>query len=102
MTIDSLEALADFIGANDPTEESLSHRVYKDTCCGAWLSIAHNPDGTLWGVKIGSIIEGSDACVEPVELGFPFSQEDWDEAIRSVEEEAERLWNEANEEDLEA
>jgi hypothetical protein len=42
---------------------------------------------------------GSEACVDPAELAFPFSQEDWDEAIRYVEAEAERLWDEANEEE---
>lgn len=94
--LDNLEALADYIGANEPTESSMSRRVYKDTACGAWLEVAHNNDGTLWGVRVGSIIEGSDACVEPVELGFPFTEEAWDEAIRDVEAEAERLWVEAH------
>lgn len=96
MIIDNLESLADFIGANEPTENSLSRRVYKDTSCGAWLSIVHNEDGTLWGVKIGSIVEGSEACVDPAELRFPFSQKDWDEAIQYVKAEAKMLWNEAN------
>jgi len=94
--IDSLEGLAEHIGANEPTEPSLSRRVYKDTACGAWLEVAHNPDGTLWGVRVGSIIEGSEAVVEPVELAMPFSPERWDEAIQQVEAEAECLWNEAH------
>lgn len=94
--LDSLEALADHIGANEPTEPSMSRRVYKDTACGAWLEVAHNGDGTLWGVRVGSIVEGSDACVEPVELAFPFTEAQWDEAIQNVEAEAERLWTETH------
>jgi hypothetical protein len=94
--LDDLQALADHIGSNEPTEASLSQRVYKDTACGAWLEIAHNEDGTLWGVRVGSIVEGSDACVDPVELRFPFSEKDWSEAIDYVEGEASLLWDEAH------
>ena len=37
-TIHTMHELAEHIGANEPTEESMSHRIYKDTECGAWLA----------------------------------------------------------------
>ena len=97
--IADLEQLAEFIGANEPSEKSISRRVYEDTACGAWLAVvtcATTLGPLVWGVKVGSIVEGSEACVEPVELQFPFSHEKWREAIADVEHEADRLWNEAN------
>ena len=48
------------------------------------------------GVLFGSIVEGSDAEVWPEELLFPFSPDDLDRAIENIEEEADRLWDEAN------
>jgi len=37
MKIRSLKDVASHLGANDSTEASISHRVYKDTDCGAWV-----------------------------------------------------------------
>jgi hypothetical protein len=51
------------------------------------------------GVVFGSIVEGSDAEVFPEELLFPFSEADLDRAIENIEDEADRLWREANGED---
>lgn len=55
----------------------------------------------LGGVVFGSIVEGSDAEVWPEELLFPFSADALDRAIENIEEEADRLWHEANDEDYE-
>jgi len=48
------------------------------------------------GVAIGSIVEGVDVEVGPVELRYPFSEEDWWEAVRGVEDEAQRIWDETH------
>lgn len=80
------------------TGEDEAHRiarlnkiVYKNTDCGAWVQV--HPDR----VVIGSIVEGSDAEVPGCDLPFPFDIEAWDETIQYVEDEADLLWREANE-----
>ena len=50
------------------------------------------------GITIGSIVEGSDAEVMPSTLYFPFSESDLDATVQDIEDEADRLWHEANDE----
>lgn len=54
---------------------------------------------TREGVRIGSIVEGSDACVDGATLLYPFTEDEWDKAVADVEAECDRLWNEANNEE---
>lgn len=37
-TVRNIKELAAEIYANEPTEDSMSHRIYKSTDCGAWLA----------------------------------------------------------------
>lgn len=53
----------------------------------------------LGGIRVGSIVEGSDAEVTADALMFPFTLADWDQTIDWVEGEVEVLWNEANGDD---
>lgn len=39
MKIENYQDLALILGARDESEESISHRVYKDTSCGAWAKL---------------------------------------------------------------
>ena len=94
-TITNINDLAAMLGA-DPNEESIRRRVYKDTDCGASISV----DET--GVQLGSIVEGSDVEIEASFLAFPFTSDDYDDAIQYVEGEAEREWLLANGEPEEA
>ena len=198
MKINNLTQLAEMVGAAQPTVESISRRIYKDTICGAWVDaqpigvrkiarfkvvfsdsifgpVAHQwqcngrgawhnfgeaitpvelkefiggqepklvgpykydwhnmlkveeaagknmaevhtsasnvkwlprKPNTGWvelpvtvykqGVRVGSIVEGSDACTEVQELTFPFTEREFWAAVKQVEEEAEQLWQEAN------
>jgi hypothetical protein len=48
------------------------------------------------GVRIGSIVEGTDAEVPPVELRYPFSEEDWEKAVQKIEEGAQEIWNDTH------
>jgi hypothetical protein len=93
--ITSLEVLAEFMGADSPMECSLSRRLYKDTTCGAWLKVIDDdPDVNVRaGVLIGSIVEGTEACTMSRSLTFPFSADDYQEAVRAVEEEAQEIWD---------
>jgi len=81
--IHNIIELAAYLGASHATTESISHRVYKDTDCGAWAKVEA---GT---VRVGSIVEGSDVCTEVQVLPFPFEEEALDDAIAAVEAEAE-------------
>lgn len=72
----------------------LSHRVYKNTNCGAWAKLTW-ADG-IYTLHLGTIVEGSDAefAADPIDL--PCSEAQIDEAIAWLEGEAEAAWNEAN------
>jgi hypothetical protein len=48
------------------------------------------------GLKIGSIVEGSEVEVGPEELLFPFSQKDLDKAVNNINEEASFYWKRDN------
>jgi hypothetical protein len=88
--IANTKQLADHLGA-DPTVRSIQRRIYKDTACGASITIH------VWGVEVSSIVEGSDAEVPPCSLAYPFTGDDFDRAVEHVEEVADELWREANE-----
>ena len=93
--IRTLEALAEYIGADAPMECVLSRRLYKSTDCGAWLKVIDDdPDVNVSaGVMIGSIVEGVDQCTQTYTLTFPFKAKRLDEVIRLVEEEAQEIWD---------
>ena len=75
------------------SERVLSRALYKATNCGAWFAFC---DG---GIQIGSIVEGCDADVPTHELEWPFTLDDMETAIDSVEGIADVMWRECNEVD---
>ena len=82
--------------------ESLEKAIYKGTECGAWLATIGDevsPEG-VEGVKVGSIVEGSDACAETRELEFPFESKEFWDACQAVDDEASALWDEAQAESI--
>ena len=103
----------------------LSDTLYKDTDCGAWLTVdldgdrdrlqpldlrehmirrdatvvrlrKEGPDQTITGITIGTIVEGSDACPESERLTFPFTAGAMRRAVARLEAEATRMWEAAN------
>ena len=48
------------------------------------------------GLRIGSIVEGSEVEVSPVTLEFPFSEEELDQAVKGIDEEASFYWERDN------
>lgn len=82
--------LRDELGAYD--EDGWSRRIYKGTNCGAWLAV-QGPNE----VRIGSIVEGVDYDCQTEELVWPFTHEQFWDAVQNVEEEASSIWNDANE-----
>ena len=91
--ISCLSDLCDLYGV-EADEDKLARAIYKATQCGAWFKVTGQ-----WRerVEIGSIVEGSDEEVEPHDLAFPFKVGEWRQAIQDIEDEADRIWKEVNE-----
>jgi hypothetical protein len=66
--------------------------VYRYTACGAWLEF------TETGLKLGSIVEGSDCGTATYELFYPFTEAEVEDRIAAIENEADAIWKWANEE----
>jgi hypothetical protein len=106
-------------GCKDPF--SLGRRLYKCSDCGPWLAFTTPNVNTgnfsphiyysdaaargwgprFWGercvgVRIGAIVEGSDAYVEPFDLRFPFTRKELWAAVQHVDDEATVLWDGAH------
>ena len=65
-----------------------SNSVFKGTRCGAWVQKMIDGDG----LAVGSIVEGTDVETRTYELPFPFTIEEYDDALDMVEDEAEEIW----------
>lgn len=48
------------------------------------------------GIVLGSIVEGIDACATPVELEYPFTEEEYYNALQQVEDEVNYLWEQTH------
>ena len=119
--ITTLQELRDFFGAESVS--GLNRRIYKDTSCGASISLLLGPDPAhegfwlhdgfndeLWrdldrseayayGFSIQTIVEGSDATVDSEPFLFPVAEEEVTTWIEYMEAEAHTLWEEANREE---
>jgi len=113
--IRTLADLCEFFEVDEP--RSLPRRIYKNTDCGASISLQLS-DGawlhtgfpgwedltdktTILAFTLQTIVEGSDATVDSQSFVLPVTQESVKRFIDYMEEEAERLWQEANvEEDI--
>ncbi len=84
---------------------------YKYTDCGPWVTFmmthgreAYYEDKAVndvtndncTGLKIGSIVEGSDVEWGPEEFIFPFESEDFDKAVENMEAETSFYWERDN------
>lgn len=88
--------------------------LYKYTGCGPWVKLilteersmyyedkgADDPsaldDPDIIGIEIGSIVEGSEVEVGPYFLRFPFAEEQFEEAVKNVDDEAHFYWQRDN------
>lgn len=100
--IRSLQDLLDYWSADSVT--GLNRRVYKNTACGASISV-RTPDG-VWhhngqdwtgitaisGFTLQTIVEGSEATVDSEEFVLPVRVSAVDRWVREMEAEAARLW----------
>lgn len=98
------------------TPYHLGRMIYDATECGPWLAFILGPDMPntpdiyyedsdaqkdatclpCVGVKVGSIVEGSDYEIPPISLFFPFDSNAFDAAIQKINQQACDEWEEAN------
>jgi hypothetical protein len=102
------------------TPHSWGRGLYKGQDCGPWTVFVLDAKGTkmnggkselyyedkaaftnrlaqhIVGLRIGSIVEGSDVEVGPVELTFPFTDEQLDAAVKEINDEASFYWKRDN------
>ncbi len=73
------------------SEETAKRHLFKwATECGAWINFEET------GVRIGSIVEGSDTGTASYRLEYPFSSKAFYERIEAIEKEADAVWEWAN------
>lgn len=111
-------SLADFLAKRGhETPWNFGRALYKYTDCGPWTSFVvpgfgkrgqvyyedktAAEQGAAWwpqcvGLQIGSIVEGSDAEVQPETLLWPFTDAQLDRTVENINSEASMLWDEAN------
>ena len=105
--------LAHIIGAGTPHE--LGRALYKYIDCGPWTTFlrkgrrgggpaviyytekeAYKPIKDCIGIRMGSIVEGSDVAVTRNALLFPFTGKAFDEYVEGINEEAGFYWERDN------
>jgi hypothetical protein len=75
----------------DNRDESLIERgVYKYTDCGAWIQFNEN------GVKLGSIVEGSDHGANPIDLTWKEIPVKFTSSLQVIEDQCDLIWQWAN------
>jgi hypothetical protein len=84
--------------AEEETEEKsialLEKWVFRGTKCGCIFGINEN------GVYVGGYAEGSDAELPIYTLVYPFTLEEWTEALDHADAEGIEEWDRANDQDL--
>ena len=88
----NLRDLLSFRGCGENTIEDLQRNVYKYTACGAYVSEVEPPDRPK-ALLVSSIVEGVDDGTEIHCLHYPFTIEEFQNTLQSVEDEAEEIWN---------
>lgn len=113
----TLAQLAELLDAAQPTLGSINKRIYKDTSCGAHISVRdimnqwwHNgaepsSDLRINAVLVGSICEGGDEGCDAEfsgdTLDWPFTEEDVNRQLTGIDDQVSEHWTEFHEDDPE-
>ncbi len=89
-TVNNLQDLLSQRKCGEETFAQLKRNTYKYTTCGAWI---HESD---WGIALGSRVEGVAENTETYTLNYPFTIDQFQDALQSVENEAEEIWNDTH------
>lgn len=101
--------LADLLSWYGYSAYGFGRANYSYTDCGPWTQYLLDDGRTLYyesneandsdawwphcvAIQIGSIVEGSEVCVEARTLTFPFTPDDLDKVLREVSDEASYYW----------
>ena len=79
-------------GLGETKFSQVERNTYKYTDCGAWITSSHE------GIKVGSIVEGSDAEVEADFLAYPFEISEFWDALQWVNDEDCMEWSKQHDE----
>ena len=85
--VNNMTDLLSLRGCGEETFGQLKRNVYKYTSCGAWVLMREQ------GVELGSIVEGVDEGTETHKLNYPFTIDQFQDALQAVEDEAKEIWN---------
>jgi len=96
-------------GFQDDTLYGVGRSIYKYTGCGPWtVAVLANGQEVYYQderahavtmstrircIRVGSIVEGTDACVDPVEAR---TRKELDDAIEAVDARAREIWDETH------
>jgi len=83
----------------DPNPDLWGKRLYKGTNCGAWLQVVNEGEfsrGAPISIEMGSIVEGCDCEAEPQKLTWPFTKDQFWNAVQAIEDDCLRIWNETH------
>lgn len=75
---------------SNQNESLIKRRVYKYTDCGAWISFNEG------GVKLGSIVEGSDHGADTIDLTWEEIPVKFTESLDVIEGQCDLIWEWAN------
>ena len=90
-TANNLQDLLSLRGCGEETFEQLKRNVYKYTSCGAYVAEVNPPDQPK-ALLVSSIVEGVDDGTEIHCLYYPFTIDQFQDALQSVEDEADEIW----------
>jgi len=107
----SFNELMDSRGMLGETPYRWARALYKYTDCGPWTVFLMADQREVYyeseevnsidpkdiiGIKLGSIVEGSDVEIDPVSIRFPFDPEEIDRILNAINEEAKFYWDRDN------
>jgi len=93
--INNIDELANRIGCD---KSRISRVLFKSTQCGIVFNELHNENESLnapyySGVSVCGYAEGADAECLPIELIYPFTSEQFWNAVEQADEEGVELWH---------
>jgi hypothetical protein len=96
----SLKDLAVYVGAENYLRpytttgavSGIARRLYKDTDCGITFTYTEKPPS----VKVAGFCEGSQGYGIPYTLYFPFTQREWNDAVKSADLDGCDEWHQLN------
>lgn len=75
-------------------EASCKAKVYRQTACGATVDFYRPDGGAVVALRLSSTVEGSEQVARHPPLYFPFSPDDYEDAVSYIEDEVDNIIDE--------